>query len=165
VDDAPLPPKLADLLDPAARRAGIEAGAKVGIVWSKWLSIVGREVAGHAEPTSLRDGVLRVRADSPAWAGELHYFGAEIRARANEAIGAPVVKEVRVWTGPGPIRSPGQRPRDPDARIAARDSEGAREVDPRAALGRAYRVWRNRVRSGMNRRESRLGEGRRRDLG
>jgi predicted nucleic acid-binding Zn ribbon protein len=141
VDDLGLPPKLADLLEPAARRIGLQSAA-VGAVWRKWVEIVGEEVAAHAEPTSLRQGVLRVRADSPAWASELTYFGPEIRRRANEVAGALLVSEVRVWTGPGLARkAPTQVA---TAMSPADDDPTSRrsEEDPRSLLERAHQAWR-----------------------
>lgn len=84
-------------------RAGIADPRATGIVWARWSEIVGPAVAANAEPTSLRDGVLRVRATTPTWATELTYLAGEIRSRANELAGTEVVSEVRVWTGPGPV--------------------------------------------------------------
>jgi predicted nucleic acid-binding Zn ribbon protein len=146
MDEVELPPRLSEVLDPAAQRAGIEGGAKVGIVWNKWVAIVGPEVARHAEPTSLRAGVLRVRADSPAWAGELAYFGGEITRRANDEIGAPLVREVRVWTGPGRIENPNHTGSRGAAGALARRGDREADIDPRAVLERAHRAWQRRAR-------------------
>lgn len=138
-----IPSRLGDLLDPAARRAGISDGAKTGAVWAKWRSIVGPDIAGHAEPSSLRNGVLRIRADSPAWATELGYMGEEIRSRVNEAVGARLVDEVRVWTGPGRIRT---EPRATPTPPPAEAERPPGEVDPEQAFDRAFRAWRRRRR-------------------
>jgi len=135
------PPRLSELLDPAARRAGIEDGTRTGMVWNRWSSIVGPDVAKHAEPSSLRGGVLRVRTDSPAWATELTYLAEEIKSRTNAAVGAPLVAEVRVWTGPGRIRPP--RSATPISHRPA--PEGASpDPDPLGALDRALAAWRAR---------------------
>jgi len=136
-----IPARLGELLEPTARRAGISDGAKTGMVWSKWRSIVGPDIAGHAEPSSLRGGVLRIRADSPAWATELGYMGEEIRGRVNEAVGAQLVDEVRVWTGPGRIRAESRA--TPAAPPAAVERPGG-EVDPETAFNRAFMAWRRR---------------------
>lgn len=98
-----LPPRLGDLLGPVGARAGIADPKATGIVWARWTDIVGAAVAANAEPTSLRDGVLRIRTTTPAWATELTYLGGEIKARANALVGTEVVREVRVWTGPGAV--------------------------------------------------------------
>ena len=95
--DDPAPIK--DVLKQLGGSMGIKAPAETAAVWSRWKDIVGESVAQHASPSSLRDGVLRVCADSPTWATEIGYLGGEIRARINHALGAPVVREIRVWVG------------------------------------------------------------------
>lgn len=94
------PVRLRDLLSSAGERLGLPAAVETGLLWRRWQEIVGPSIAQHAEPTSLRRGVLRVRADSPAWATEIGYLRDEIVRRANSAIGSAVVSEMRVWTGP-----------------------------------------------------------------
>jgi predicted nucleic acid-binding Zn ribbon protein len=141
VNDEPLP--LKDLLPDATGRLGIPSPEATGRVWSAWEEIVGPAVAAHAEPTSLRAGVLRIRADSPAWATEIGYLADEIRSRANAVTGRGLVSEVRVWTGPRSALPPGP----PAAR-----GEGSAELerdhvrDPAEALERARRAWAKRRR-------------------
>ena len=130
--------RLKDLLPDATGRLGIPSPEATGRVWSAWPEIVGPAVAAHAEPTSLRDGVLKVRADSPAWATEIGYLVDEIRSRANAVTGRALVSEVRVWTGPGrpAAGSPGK--------VAGETSaapEKERPKDPVEAFERARRAW------------------------
>ncbi|HEV2757151.1 MAG TPA: DUF721 domain-containing protein [Actinomycetota bacterium] len=135
------PRPLKDLLPDATKRLGIPSPEATGRVWARWKEVVGPDVAAHAEPTSLRAGVLRIRADSPAWATEIGYLAGEIRSRVNAATGEPLVSEVRVWTGPPPAR----------ANVPAAAPEGAGEepqreppADPAEALERARRAWAKR---------------------
>ena len=99
------PARVRDLLDDAGGRLGVAQPLQAGIVWRRWAAIVGDTIAAHAEPSSLRDGVLRVRTESPAWATEIGYLAPDIRAKVNRALGREVVTEVRVWSGPGPVRA------------------------------------------------------------
>jgi predicted nucleic acid-binding Zn ribbon protein len=108
-------------------------------LWRRWAEVVGEDIAAHAEPTSLRDGVLRIRTESPAWATELGYLADEIKRRADEVVGRGVVREVRVWTGPGPIKRPASSPER--ASPAVRNDPPA---DAMEALRRAYRAWSRR---------------------
>jgi hypothetical protein len=101
-----LPPRLKDLLAGVGARIGLADTRATGAIWSRWTEIVGGSVAANAEPTSLRDGVLRIRAISPGWATELTYLVTEISQRANEVAGKEVVREVRIWTGPGEMTRP-----------------------------------------------------------
>ena len=99
-----VPSSLRDLLRGVGARIGIEDTRATGAVWARWPEIVGESIAANAEPTSLRNGILRIRATSPGWATELTYLADDISRRANEVAGRDVVREVRIWTGPGPVR-------------------------------------------------------------
>jgi hypothetical protein len=96
------PERIRGLLGDVGKRLGVESAVETGVLWRRWREIVGPEIAAHASPSSLKDGVLRVRADSPAWAQEIGYLGTEIARKANSATRSELVREVRVWTGPPP---------------------------------------------------------------
>ena len=132
------PARLRDLLDPVGRRLGIEGATQTGKLFARWRAIVGDQIGGHADPTSLRDGVLKVRADSPAWATEIGYLSSELVERINRDLGRAVVTELRVWTGPkkGSYEAspPSQRASVSPATAPAREPA----EDPREALERAH---------------------------
>jgi hypothetical protein len=137
--------RLRDLLGGLGARIGIENTKGTGILWARWDEIVGPSVAGNAEPTSLRAGVLRVKAASPTWATELTYLAPEIRRRANEISGAELVREVRIWTGPGTVARATARGSDGDfdGYVSAR-SEVPSDAGPEELLGafeKARRAW------------------------
>jgi predicted nucleic acid-binding Zn ribbon protein len=136
---------MAELLSMLGRRLGLDHPREVGTLWDRWREIVGDDVAAHAEPSSLRGGLLRVRTDSPAWATEIGYLADEIKARANETVGRELVAEVRVWTGPGAIqrRRATPAPATPAPATPAPAGGPAEEVagDPEEALERARRAW------------------------
>lgn len=143
-DGGSLPDRLRDVLDPLGRRLGMEGAVEAGRLFARWHSIVGEDVAAHVRPTSLRDGVLRVQADSPAWGTEIGYLADEIADRINAAMGSQLVRELRVGAGPKgggptPPASPA-RPRPPARGPAERGSEES-VVDPLEALERARRAW------------------------
>ena len=144
---------MSEVLGALGGRLGIGAAIGTGKVWAHWSEIVGDTIADHAEPTSLKEGVLRIRTDSPAWATELGYRGAQIARRANEVAGSEVVKEVRVWTGPGPIQSPPADTRRSEPEVRSSDPEGARKAsteEPVEALERARRAWARRRAGGRS---------------
>lgn len=99
-----IPPSLRDLLSGFGARIGMQDTRAIGAIWSRWTEIAGDSIAANAEPTSLRNGILRIRATSPGWATELTYLATEIVQRANNVAGRGVVREVRIWTGPGEVR-------------------------------------------------------------
>lgn len=139
-----LPPRLKDLLGGVGARLGLEDARATGLLWARWADVVGEAVAKNAEPTSLKGGVLRVRAASPGWAQELTYLAAEIRSRANALAGSEIVREVRVWTGPGKVTTA-------TPRGSSRSQDQGRERPPEdppddlpQALERARRAWARR---------------------
>jgi predicted nucleic acid-binding Zn ribbon protein len=130
--------RIKDLLGDAGRRLGLPSAVETGLVWSRWNEIVGSAVAAHAEPSSLKAGVLRVRADSPTWATEIAYLGDEIRASVNRTVGAELVHEVRIWTGPGRVGAgQGSSSANEPATRATRPAPN----DPREAFERAREAW------------------------
>ena len=137
------PHRIKDLLQGVGERLGFGGAIETGLVWSRWNDIVGDTVAAHAEPTSLREGVLRVRTDSPTWATEVGYLGQEIKRAANQVAGKELVSEVRVWTAPGSIAGPPTPAPDRRATGAPASSEGG-QPDPGRALERARKAWERR---------------------
>ncbi|HSL08276.1 MAG TPA: DciA family protein, partial [Pseudonocardiaceae bacterium] len=89
-----------------------------GVVFAKWAQLVGSEVAGHAQPVSLRDGELTVQASSTAWATQLRLLQRHLVARITAGVGPGVVTRLRVQAPAGPSwhRGPrhvrGRGPRD-----------------------------------------------------
>ena len=65
----------------------------------RWESVVGSDIAAHAQPTTLRDGVLAVTAESTAWATQLRLMQSQILGRIAAAVGHGVVTSLRI-TGP-----------------------------------------------------------------
>jgi hypothetical protein len=140
------PVRLGDALSDLGTPGGARP-ADTARLWRAWPVLAGATVCAHVEPTSLRDGVLRLRADSPVWATEVGYLADHIRARANEILEGPVVREVRVWTGPGPVlEATVEGPLKPQSNHM---SSKAREPDPQGALRSAYEAWK-RSRTGIS---------------
>jgi predicted nucleic acid-binding Zn ribbon protein len=139
VSDEPL--RIGELLRQTAPQLGLGAAATAGHIWKLWPEVAGPAIAARAEPSSLRDGVLRVRVDQPAWATELGYLAPLLKERLNRALGAELIAEVRIWIGP-PARTTGP------AREPHRPAQAARPLPPPAdldeAIARAYQAWRKR---------------------
>ena len=137
------PHRIKDLLQGVGERLGFRGAIETGLVWSRWNDIVGDTVAAHAEPTSLREGVLRVRTDSPTWATEVGYLGQEIKRAANQVAGVELVSEVRVWTAPGSIEGPNRAAPDLRPTHPTAPPEVGR-ADPETAFERARQAWERR---------------------
>jgi predicted nucleic acid-binding Zn ribbon protein len=90
------PKRISDSLDAVAKRAGMASAGAVTPVFGRWAEIVGPAVADHSKPHSLREGVLKVHVDDPAWATQLRYLTPTIVARCNELAGPGSVTSVQV---------------------------------------------------------------------
>jgi predicted nucleic acid-binding Zn ribbon protein len=107
------------------RRLGGPDAALTGLVFGHWEEVVGPNVADHSRPRGLRDGILTVEVDEPAWATQLRWLGPQVVARIAELAGGPQVTElvVRVVGDRPPRRAaaegraaPGEAPAGPPAR-------------------------------------------------
>jgi predicted nucleic acid-binding Zn ribbon protein len=87
---------LASSLAGELRRLGGPDPVITTAVFAHWEQLVGPALAAHARPLSLRDGVLVVAVDQPAWATQIRFLGADIVARITEATGRSDVTALRV---------------------------------------------------------------------
>ena len=101
-----------------ARTRGWSGRVAEGAVFGRWREVVGDQIADHAAPTGLNEGVLTVSAESTAWATQLRMVQAQLLAKIAAAVGDGVVTSLKIIgpAGPswrkGPYRVPGRGPRD-----------------------------------------------------
>jgi predicted nucleic acid-binding Zn ribbon protein len=106
-------------LDQVTRGMGVPKAGTLGAVFSKWADLVGPEIASHAEPKSLRDGVLTVLVDQPAWAAQLGYLGSDLVTKIAAFTGSSDVERVEFRVAAGGNsgsrgKSSGRGSRSPD---------------------------------------------------
>lgn len=116
--DANDPQPLGRVAGQIARSRGWGGKIAEGSIFGSWDTVVGPDVAGHAQPTALRDTVLHVQAESTAWATQLRLMQTQILAKIAAAVGNGVVTSLRI-TGPrapswrkGELHVRGRGPRD-----------------------------------------------------
>lgn len=113
-DPQPLGAATGDL----ARSRGWSAKVAEGAVFGRWRAVVGDQIADHAAPKSLNEGVLTVTAESTAWATQLRMVQAQLLAKIAAAVGDNVVTSLKIVgpVGPswqkGPYSVRGRGPRD-----------------------------------------------------
>ncbi|WP_422743559.1 DUF721 family protein [Mycobacterium sp. WMMD1722] len=100
------------------QRRGWSPRVAEGAVFGQWETVVGEQIAAHATPVVLREGVLTVAAESTAWATQLRMVQAQLLAKIAAAVGDGVVSTLKI-TGPtapswrkGRYHVPGRGPRD-----------------------------------------------------
>lgn len=134
----PDPERLKGLLPKVMSGLGVAAPMQSAQLFSKWVEIVGADVAGRSRPVSLKDGLLRIKTDSAIWAAEFRYLAPEVIRRVNAELGAPLVKEIKVWVNPakgaetrsdwGPTTTAVDTPRGVPERPSAKVVQQAEEM-------------------------------------
>lgn len=116
--DARDPQLLGRLTRELAKTRGWSPRVAEGAVFGQWAEVVGAQIAEHARPVGLRDGMLSVSAESTAWATQLRMVQAQVLAKIAAAVGDGVVTSLKI-TGPtapswrkGPRHISGRGPRD-----------------------------------------------------
>ena len=99
---------------------GWATDVRVHGVFTRWDSIVGREVAQHVRPEAFAEGRLRVRTDSTAWATQMRLLAPNVLARLNEELGEGTVTFVEIAGPVGPSWKKGRR--------SVRDGRGPRDT-------------------------------------
>jgi predicted nucleic acid-binding Zn ribbon protein len=70
-------------------------------IWEVWDEAVGPGIAGHARPSWIRKGLLRVEVSDPIWLQELEFLSDDIRERLNERLGGKRIKKLEFRLSPG----------------------------------------------------------------
>lgn len=112
------PQPLGRLARDLAKKRGWSGHVAEGTVLGNWSAVVGHQIADHATPTALNEGVLSVVAESTAWATQLRMIQSQLLAKIAAAVGNGVVTSLKI-TGPaapswrkGPRHIAGRGPRD-----------------------------------------------------
>jgi predicted nucleic acid-binding Zn ribbon protein len=69
-------------------------------VFERWDELVGEAIAAHTRPLRLREGVLSVGVDDPAWASQLRFLEGDLLARLAAAPGGAAVTEITFQVTP-----------------------------------------------------------------
>ncbi len=90
------------------RQMGLAEPKAFVAVTEAWTELVGESIAEHSRVRSIRDGLLDVGVDSPAWATPLRYLETDLVERASRLLGPGVVTALRVSVdAPGAERATG----------------------------------------------------------
>ena len=97
---APDPDNVGAPLDRILRRMGAPSSRTVATVEERWIELVGESLAAHTRLLRVRDGVIVVAVDDPAWASELRWMGDTLAARAREVLGDASITGIEVRVRP-----------------------------------------------------------------
>ncbi len=140
--------------------AGLDMGAQLReqAALQAWKQVAGQVVGTHAYAEAMRDGVLIVLTDSPAWAQELHMRQAELLAGLGSILGGGVVREIHFRSGlrQRAVRATRRQETPRHEALSARQEEEVRaaaaRIDDRELRGRAERAFASLERIGVWRR-------------
>ncbi len=88
-------------LERVTRKLSMAGPSVLSVVFSQWERLVGPDIASHAKPKSLHDGVLVLEVDHPAWATQLRYMSSDIILTVNASTRPGLVEDIRVVVGRG----------------------------------------------------------------
>ena len=69
-------------------------------IFQLWEPAVGAALARNAQPAAFKGDRLVVHVASSAWAHQLRFLEKELVAKVNDALKAPLVKQIRFKVGP-----------------------------------------------------------------
>ncbi|MCA1784015.1 MAG: DUF721 domain-containing protein [Intrasporangiaceae bacterium] len=93
------PTAVGETLHNLIRRRGWDERLRGATAASRWVEIVGEQLADRCEPVRLVHGTLTVRAENQVWATQLRYMLPHLRTSAELVLGSGTVKEVTVVVG------------------------------------------------------------------
>lgn len=117
------PVRIADAVSAALQRLGLEGRVRQHDVWRVWPSVVGPQIARHAQPYSVWQGRLIVHVTDSVWLHHLSMMRHRLVQALNERLAPAQIREMALRVGEVPVVPIGPSP--------GRSSSGsAGEVDP-----------------------------------
>jgi hypothetical protein len=87
---------IGEIVDELMRERTFARGVPIGQLSADWPSVVGPRLAAECAPVSLESGVLVVAASDGPWGAQVRFLAAQIRNKANGALGSNEVTRVHV---------------------------------------------------------------------
>jgi hypothetical protein len=83
-----------NILTQVLNAQGMEQKFREYRAWEIWEQVVGPQIASHARPLRMREGVLEVRVDQPIWMQQLRLMAPEILQKLNRALGEELIRDL-----------------------------------------------------------------------
>jgi predicted nucleic acid-binding Zn ribbon protein len=91
---------LKDILSTLLKNGNLPFNPSDARIWTTWEEAVGKTIAGHARPSWIKKGCLRVIVSDSIWLQELDYVKETIIDKVNEKLGEKVVERIDFRFGP-----------------------------------------------------------------
>jgi len=86
--------RAASILEELLEQRGMDQKLREYRAWQVWEQVVGAQIARHARPLRLREGVLEVRVDQPIWMQQLQLMAPQILAKLNRVLGEELIRSI-----------------------------------------------------------------------
>jgi len=100
------PVRISEALSAAFRRLGLEERIRQHEIWRVWTSVVGPQIAQHAQPHGIWQGRLIVHVSDSVWLHHLSMMKHRLIPALNEKLQISVVREMILRIGEIPVLSP-----------------------------------------------------------
>jgi len=97
MDNPPSP--VGEILEEVLSRLGIDNKIKQLRILKHWKEIVGKTLARHSCPVTVRKGNLFVKVDSSGWLAQITYFKEKIISELNRKAGSEVIRDIYLSLG------------------------------------------------------------------
>jgi len=94
---------LAAILPGVLREFRLDEAAAGWRAVAEWPALAGERIARRTRAVAFRDGVMTIEVEGSAWMHELGFLRRELVRRANQLVGANVVRDVRFVPARGGI--------------------------------------------------------------
>jgi len=107
------PVRIAEAVSAAFQRLGLESRFRQSEIWTVWPTVVGAQIARHAQPHAIAHGRLIVHVTDPVWLHHLSMMRPRVIAALNERLRTSTVRELvlRVGEEAAPSTTPPGSPR------------------------------------------------------
>jgi predicted nucleic acid-binding Zn ribbon protein len=95
---------IAAILPDVLRDLRLEDAAAGWRAVADWPALAGERIAKRTRAVAFRDGVMTIEVEGSAWMHELGFLKRELVRRANQRVGANIVREVRFVSARGGIQ-------------------------------------------------------------
>lgn len=103
VNQNPTDPQLiSDVLNNLIQDREWQSGIAEGNLFANWEKLVGAEIAEHAEPIAILDGVLTIKTSSTAWAVQLNLISNDLLASLQASAPGALVEKLSIIGPQGP---------------------------------------------------------------
>jgi predicted nucleic acid-binding Zn ribbon protein len=103
------PQLISDVLKNLIQDREWQSGIAEGNLFANWENIVGADIAEHAEPIAILEGVLTIRTSSTAWATQLNLISNDVLVSLQKSAPGALVERLSIIGPQGPTWKRGLR--------------------------------------------------------